>query len=150
MMPDAPAVVAIGVYGTKEDAPASGWRPTLDLCSHRDAPIARLELLHNKRSAKPVAALVDELRRLSPQTLVRLHVVSYDPWRYEQVFAALQGFAARYGESPGWRTGETRYLVHVTTGSHAVQTCWFLLVQRREIPGVLVQTLPAENGKPRN
>ncbi|RJT67541.1 sigma 54-dependent transcriptional regulator, partial [Escherichia coli] len=35
------------------------------------------------------------------------------------------------------------YLVHITTGTHVAQICWFLLTEARYLPARLVQTSPS-------
>ena len=39
------------------------------------------------------------------------------------------------------------YLVHITTGTHVAQICWFLLTEARIIPGRLLQTSPPRRGR---
>ena len=38
------------------------------------------------------------------------------------------------------------YLVHITTGTHVAQICWFLLTEARYLPASLLQTSPAPKG----
>ena len=40
-----------------------------------------------------------------------------------------------------------RYLVHMTTGTHVAQICWFLLTESRYLPAQLLQCLAAGSGR---
>jgi transcriptional regulatory protein RtcR len=61
-----------------------------------------------------------------------------DPWDFEAVYASLHDFVRGYRFDPD----REDYLVHITTGTHVVQICWFLLTESRFIPGRLLQTSP--------
>jgi transcriptional regulatory protein RtcR len=37
------------------------------------------------------------------------------------------------------------YLVHITTGTHVMQICWFMLVETRRVPARLLQTVPSRS-----
>ena len=135
--------VIIGFLGTTLDRGGSDrwsqWRPTVDLCRHEDLLIRRFELLGQpgaRRLAEEVAA---DIRTVSPETEVRLHDLPIgDPWDFEEVYGALHDVFRAYP----FRPEEESYLVHVTTGTHVVQICLFLLTESRHVPGRLVQTSP--------
>jgi transcriptional regulatory protein RtcR len=138
-------VVVLGLLGTTLDRSAQSarrweqWRPTVSLCQHEDLIVSRLELLHSGAHGSLATLVRDDIRHVSPETDVRLHVdPSIDPWDFESVYAHLHDFARAYPFDP-----ETEdYLVHITTGSHVAQICLFLLTESRHIPGRLVQTSP--------
>ncbi len=93
-----------------------------------------------------LAGVVDaDIRSVSPETDVVLHEHELeDPWDFEGVYAFLHDFASRYP----WDPEHEEYLVHITTGSHVMQICWFLLAESRRIPGKLLQTSPrSESGR---
>ena len=125
----------------------------MDLCRHEDFAVDRLELLIQppKPRAQARAAnvhpdperLADEviadIEAISPNTRVRRHRVRFaDPWDFENVYAALLDFARAYPFEPE----REDYLVHITTGTHVAQICWFLLAESRELPARLLQTSP--------
>ena len=84
--------------------------------------------------------LIDDIAQLSPHTEVRPHTVEInDPWDFEEVYAAFLDFANRYR----FDTENEEYLVHITTGTHVAQICWFLLTEARYLPASLLQTSPA-------
>lgn len=62
-----------------------------------------------------------------------------DPWDFEEVYAAFLDFATQYT----FDTDREEYFVHITTGTHVAQICWFLLTEARYLPASLLQTGPA-------
>lgn len=115
------------------------WRPTVDLATHDDLAVDRLELLLARRSRKLGDAVAADVRSVSPETEVRLHELEFDdPWDFAEVYAKTDSFARAYPFQPE----EEDYLVHVTTGTHVVQICLFLLVETRRVPARLLQTSP--------
>jgi len=135
--------VVIGMLGSTLDRGGadrwSQWRPTVDLCRQEDLLIRRFELLSQARFRNLADEVIADLRTVSPETEVRLHDLPLDdPWDFEEVYGALHDFARAYP----FRADEESYLVHMTTGTHVVQICLFLLTESRDIPGRLVQTSP--------
>jgi transcriptional regulatory protein RtcR len=61
-----------------------------------------------------------------------------NPWDFGQVYAALFDFAEQYP----FDIEHEEYWIHITTGTHVVQICLFLMVEARYFPGVLLQTSP--------
>ena len=137
--------VVIGLIGTNLDAGDGAerwnrWRPTVSLCQHEDLLVDRLELLHHRRDLELVKSARDDIRSVSPETDVRPHELDIrDPWDFDQVFGALHDFARAYPFDPE----REDYLVHITTGTHVVQICLFLLTESRHFPARLIQTSPA-------
>ncbi|MGR4895599.1 RNA repair transcriptional activator RtcR [Stenotrophomonas sp. LARHCG68] len=137
--------VVFGMLGTQLDA-GSGpgrwekWRPTVALGMHEDFQLDRLELLLDQRRFGKLAQQVkDDLAQVSPASEVRLHDnYLVDPWEFEGVYARLHDFLASYPFLPD----EEDYYVHITTGTHVTQICWFLLTESRHFPGRLLQTSP--------
>lgn len=141
--------VVIGVLGTVLDKRGKRanrfkkWRPTVGLCQQADFPIDRLELLHQPRDENMAQRLAEDVALLSPRTDVRPHTVTInDPWDFEEVYAAFLDFATHYP----FDTENEEYLVHITTGTHVAQICWFLLTEARYLPASLLQTSPAPKG----
>lgn len=141
--------VVIGVLGTVLDKRGKRanrfkkWRPTVGLCQQADFPIDRLELLHQPRDESMAQRLIEDVALLSPHTEVRPHAVTInDPWDFEEVYAAFLDFATHYT----FDTENEEYLVHITTGTHVAQICWFLLTEARYLPASLLQSSPAPRG----
>ena len=142
--------VAIGLVGTTLDngfneARWKRWRPSIALCQHPAFPIDRFELLASDKGDKIASQVVADVATISPHTEVRRHALALtDPWDFGEVYGALGDFADRYR----FRDDEDYYL-HITTGTHVVQICLFLLCETRAIPGRLVQTSPGPDASGR-
>jgi transcriptional regulatory protein RtcR len=77
---------------------------------------------------------------ISPETTVVTHDIPMrDAWDFEDVYGALFDFSKRYP----FDTEHEDYWIHITTGTHVVQICLFLLTEARYLPGRLLQTSPA-------
>ncbi|SMO69802.1 RNA repair transcriptional activator RtcR family protein [Paracoccus laeviglucosivorans] len=136
--------VVIGFLGTQLDmGKRREWRPSVQLCEHPDFPVDRLELIHDQRHYHLACNVAKAIAKTSPDTEVRL--VSIDmanPWDFQEVYGKLYDFAAEYG----FDEDRERYHVHLTTGTHVAQICWFLLTESRHIPARLLQTGPPREG----
>lgn len=137
--------VVFGMLGTQLDAGTGPgrwekWRPTVSLGMHEDFLLDRLELLSDRRRyARVLSTVVEDLAQISPETEVRDHdMYIADPWDFESVYAALHDFVRAYAFKPD----EEDYYIHITTGTHVAQICWFLLAESRHFPGRLLQTSP--------
>ncbi len=121
------------------------WRPTVSLAMFEDFQADRIELLVDQRKHRELTRTVQQdIVQMSPQTEVRIHdFVVPDPWDFEQMYSRLFDFVHAYA----FDTEREEYLVHITTGTHVAQICWFLLTEARFIPGVLLQTSPPRKQK---
>ena len=140
--------VAIGFIGATLDRVGKGanrwnkWRPSIGLCQQADLLIDRLELIHgtDARDLSLAERIRADIRQISPETEVRLQPMHLrNPWDFEEVYGALHDFTSGYA----FDTEHEDYLVHITTGTHVAQICWFLLTEARYLPARLVQTSPA-------
>ena len=143
--------VVIGMLGTNLDRRGGGskrwhaWRPTVSLCQHDDFVVDRLELLLEKRYLSLAEQVTSDIETVSPETKVVHHVIEQDdPWDFANVYEVLRSFTDNYP----FDIDSERYLVHMTTGTHVAQICWFLLTEARYIPGTLIQTSPP-NARPK-
>ena len=138
--------VVIGFLGTQLDAgKRRKWRPSVQLCEHPDFPVERFELLHDARWRSLAGHIKAAIQSVSPDTEVLLNEINIDnPWDFEQVYGALFDFAQNYG----FDDQREQYHVHLTTGTHVAQICWFLLTESRHVPAKLVQTGPPRNDTP--
>ena len=139
--------VVLGFIGTQLDSGrGSGrwekWRPNVSLMQHDDLIIDRLELLYNGPHQALVAQVQKDILLVSPSSIVNpCPVAIADPWDFEQVYSALFDFAQNYH----FDTENEEYWIHITTGTHVVQICMFLMTEARYFPGVLLQTSPPRN-----
>lgn len=137
--------VAIGFLGSTLDYGGKGasrwdkWRPTVALCQHEDLLIHRLELIHDTRNRGLAERVKLDIQSVSPETEVRrVEMELRDPWDFEEVYTALADFARDYP----FDTEAEDYLIHITTGTHVAQICWFLLTEARRLPARLLQVAP--------
>jgi transcriptional regulatory protein RtcR len=137
-------IVVIGFVGTKLDnyrgqARWDKWRPSVALTQHQDLAITRFELLYNGPFDKLAGEVAADIGSVSPETQVVPHALEMrDAWDFEEVYGALFDFAKRYPFDPDTED----YWIHITTGTHVVQICMFLMTEARFFPGRLVQTSP--------
>ncbi|MFO1010298.1 MAG: RNA repair transcriptional activator RtcR [Planctomycetota bacterium] len=145
MATDPKRTVVLGFLGSSLDAGHGAerwdrWRPSVSLCRHDDLVVDRFELFIQRRFRSLAEAVAKDIRSVSPETEVRLHELEFEnAWDFGEVFDKTDDFARSYPFDPE----REDYLVHVTTGTHVVQICLFLLVETRRIPARLVQTAPA-------
>ena len=134
--------VVIGLAGPVLDARGARdrwqkWRPTVSIGQHQDLLVDRLELLVQDKYRALGDELAADFRQVSPETTVRLHqTVFAKPWDFESIYEELLDFARHYP----FDTEKEDYLVHITTGTHVMQICLFLLVESRIIPAKILQT----------
>lgn len=132
--------VVIGFLGTQLDmGKRREWRPSVQLCTHPNFPVARFELIHDQRHYHLACSVAAAIAKVSPGTEVRLvRIDMADPWDFQEVYGRLYDFAVDYG----FDEDRERYHVHLTTGTHVAQICWFLLTESRHVPARLIQTGP--------
>ncbi len=132
--------IVIGFLGTQLDmGKKRRWKPTPSLTIHDHFNVDRLELLHDHKFNRLAHQVKREIEELSPRTEVLLHRMDLtDPWDFQEVYGKLFDFARAYG----FDEDREQYHVHLTTGTHVAQICWFLLTESRHIPARLIQTGP--------
>lgn len=114
------------------------WRPTLSLCLHDELLVDELHILYSKRDKRLFKIIKDDIAKVSPSTkVIGHHVALSSPWDFADVYAELYDFAAAFEFQDN-----IDYLLHLTTGTHVAQICWFLLVEAGFIPADLLQTSP--------
>lgn len=143
--------VVIGFLGSTLDQGRSPerwdrWRPTVSLCQHPELKVDRLDLIHGTPHAGLAARVIEDINEVSPDTRVKAHVIDFkDPWDFEEVYAGLHDFARGYAFDPD----REDYLVNITTGTHVVQICWFLLAEAHVVPAQILQLSPPKRWKGR-
>jgi transcriptional regulatory protein RtcR len=121
----------------------SKWRPTVAMCQQEDLLISRLELLVEPKFADLANSVVADIAKVSPETEVVVHEFALkDPWDFQEVYERLYDFVRGYDFQPE----KEDYLIHLTTGTHVAQICWFLLNEANFIPARLLQTSPSREG----
>jgi len=114
------------------------WRPTVSLGLHDELLVDELHILYSKRDKRLFKIIADDIAQVSPNTtVIGHHVALTSPWDFADVYAELYDFAAGFDLQDN-----TDYLLHLTTGTHVAQICWFLLVEAGFIPANIMQTSP--------
>ena len=125
--------------GGSTEARWNRWRPTVGLCQQKDFPVARLELLVDPRWNALAERVVKDIAEVSPKTKVVCHEMSFrDPWDFQEMYSKLYDFVSAYK----FDVEKADYFVHLSTGTHVAQICWFLLTEANYAPARLVQTAP--------
>ena len=137
--------VIIGVLGTILDKRGkkanrwTKWRPSVGLCQQIDLSVDRFELIHQVNDWSLAGQVKEDIEEASPRTQVDLKEVDIvNPWDFEEVYTKLLDFVTHYP----FDTENEEYLVHITTGTHVVQICWFLLAEAHYLPAKLIQASP--------
>ncbi|QBF31197.1 RNA repair transcriptional activator RtcR [Thalassococcus sp. S3] len=132
--------VVLGFLGTQLDAGKKRrWKPTISLVEHAGFDVDRLEILYDRKFHRLACQVRDQVQATSPDTEVMLRNLDLtDPWDFQEVYGKLFDFARAYG----FDEDRERYHVHLTTGTHVAQICWFLLTESRHVPARLIQTGP--------
>ena len=136
--------IVLGFLGSSLDAGSTEarwnrWRPTVGLCQQKDFLVARLELLVDPRWNALAERVVKDIAEVSPKTKVVCHEMSFrDPWDFQEMYSKLYDFVSAYE----FDAEKADYFVHLTTGTHVAQICWFLLTEANYAPARLVQTAP--------
>ncbi len=122
------------------------WRPSIGLCGAEDFVVDRFELFLDSKYQKLADLIVADISQISPETEVCQHVVDFeDPWDFQEVYERLHDFCTRYPFDPD----AENYLAHMTTGTHVIQICLYLLTEAHYIPGRLIQTAPPRRRRSR-
>lgn len=133
----------IGFLGTTldmgfKDTRWQRWRPSVALCMHDELQVDELHLLHDSRVNRLYGQIKDDIAIVSPDTQVfSVNQTLRDPWDFADVYGQLLHFCENFNFDP-----DTRYFVHLTTGTHVAQICWFLLINNHFLPAKILQTSP--------
>ncbi|WBS02725.1 RNA repair transcriptional activator RtcR [Pseudoduganella sp. SL102] len=136
--------VIIGFLGTQLDGGKGSarwekWRPSVALAQHEDLVVDRFELLYSTPAQALARQLKEDIGTVSPETVVQAHELPLrDAWDFEEVYGCLFDFARSYP----FDTDKEDYWIHITTGTHVVQICLFLMTEARYFPGCLLQSSP--------
>lgn len=112
------------------------WRPTVAACRQESYMVDRFELIYQEKYSDLKDRIVADINTVSSNTTVVEHSLDFkDAWDFSEVFTKLYEFARSYN----FDTTKNDYLIHITTGTHVVQICLFLLTESRHLPGRLLQ-----------
>jgi len=120
-------------------AKASKWKPTLSLCSQPDFPVSRIELLAQESYADLAKDVANRIRTSSPTTEVNLTIRPFaDIWDFEEVYGLLHDWISELE----FDLESANYFAHMSTGTHVMRICLYLLAEARFLPGRMVQSFP--------
>ncbi|MGE3468147.1 MAG: RNA repair transcriptional activator RtcR family protein [Pyrinomonadaceae bacterium] len=137
--------IVFGALGTKKDDKGTAekrwkeYRPTVAICTDPNFPVSRYEMFYQPDFgvlAQQVKADVE----LKSDTDVRLTCVDFndDPWNLEYVYVAFYDFFRKYK----FDRNKADYFLNISTGTHVMQICLFLLAEAGHVPAKLVQKSP--------
>jgi transcriptional regulatory protein RtcR len=139
--------VVFGFLGNVLDQRGKGrkrwgrWRPTVDVCNHPELPVSRFELLYHVNDNELLAEIIQDIKTIAPDTQVNpVAVHIHDPWDFEEVYTCLLDLAKSYQ----FDYEQENYYLNITTGTHVMQICWFLLAESRFYPARLLQLSPTK------
>jgi transcriptional regulatory protein RtcR len=139
----------IGFLGSTLDAAKFGpsrwmkWRPSVSIVMHEELRVDRFVLIHGRAHQRLADQIAADIADVSPETLVEPHIIDFnDAWDFEEVYGKLLDFAQAQAFDPEAED----FLIHITTGTHVVQICLFLLTEANYLPGKLLQTQPQRSG----
>jgi transcriptional regulatory protein RtcR len=120
--------------------PSTGrWRPTVEAVCAPDLHVDRVELLVQNGHEALLAEVRRAIGQASPQTAVREHWHVYrDLWDFEEVYAYLHDVVSDYP----FDLDAEDYFVHMSTGTHVMRICVFLLAESNFLPARILQTHP--------
>lgn len=136
--------IVIGFLGTTLDRERGHdrflkWRPTVGACQQEGLPVKRLELLYDPKFHALATQVMEDVSACSLETqVVPRELALKDPWDFQEVYEKLYDWVRAYPFDPEHED----YLIHLTTGTHVVQICWFLLNEANYVPGRILQTSP--------
>ncbi|MCK5903339.1 MAG: RNA repair transcriptional activator RtcR [Cocleimonas sp.] len=137
--------VMIGVLGARLDHGGLGhqrwkrWRPNLSMLIQDDIQMDEFILIYHQKEEELALLTLKDMQKIAPTTRLYDYQVDYDdPWDFEQVYAQLHDFSTQQH----FDIEKNNYFVHITTGTHVVQICMYLLTEANYIPAKLLQTSP--------
>lgn len=142
--------VIIGFLGSRLDHGGLGqrrwkvWRPSLSLLMHPELPISEVLLMYLPDDKELLELTLRDMQEVSPQTRVTSYLIDCEnPWDFEAVYSCIHDMAI----AQTFDVESNNYFVNITTGTHVVQICLYLLTEAHYFPGKLLQASPANNVK---
>lgn len=140
--------VVIGFLGSRLDHGGLGqrrwktWRPSLSLLMHPEFPVSEVLLMYLPGDQLLLDLTVSDMQEISPQTKVSSYLIDCnDPWDFEAVYSRIHEVAV----AQTFDVENNNYFVNITTGTHVVQICLYLLTEAHYFPGKLLQSSPAKD-----
>lgn len=142
--------IIFGILGKVDDDKGNDeerwkkWRPTVDLCRHKDLPVSRFELFYQPKFKKLAESTANDIKHISNNTIVNLHEIKIrNPFKLDEVYNVFYDFAKEYD----FKFEEEKYLVNISTGTHIMKICLFLLTEAKYFPANLIQSPKPDQNK---
>lgn len=117
------------------------WRPSVAICQYKDLLISKYHFFYEAPYSILAEQIIEDIKHVSSQTDILPHLISLkDPWDFEEVYGILYNFTKQCRFYPE----KEEYLIHMTTGTHVIQICLFLLAESYHLPGKLLQSIPPD------
>lgn len=111
------------------------WRPSVSVCMHEEMRVDRYILIYQSKYESLLNVVMSDIQELSPHTEIIPYCMDFEnPWDFEEVYSSLHDFTREFDFN-----NDEEYLINITTGTHVVQICLFLLTESRFLPGKLLQ-----------
>ena len=114
------------------------WRPTVAIV--KQTPMDRMELWFqpgNRDTERLKETIKDDIHNIAPKIKINLHPITFkNPWDFEEVYLKLYDFAKSYP----FDLDKENYYLHITTGTHVMQVCYFALCEANILPCKIYQT----------
>lgn len=121
------------------------WRPSVAICMQPDFLIDQFYVLHSKDDMRLWQQISSDIQQISPQTQVISQLFALnDPWDFAEVYAAMYDWCKKHP----FDFEKYNYYLHLTTGTHVVQICWYLLVETGDINAQILQSAPTHKAQP--
>lgn len=145
--------VIFSYLGSKRDAGDANaelrwekWRPNVAIAKYCDpetkSTVDRIELFYNPDDEELLKQIEADIKEVSPNVFVKTNEMKFnDPWDFEEVYVKFLDFMLSYK----FDTEKEEYLLHVKTGTHVAQICYFLLTEALYFPGKLLQSFNPKN-----
>ena len=119
------------------------WRPSVALAMQDDLRFDQYYLIYQPPFEELFKQICADILTCSPTTqIVPVPISLADPWDFEEVYSKLYDFSRAHDFS----SEENQYYIHISTGTHVMQICLFLLNESHHLPGKLIQSHPSHSG----
>ena len=142
--------VIIGMLGSRLDHGGLGkrrwnqWRPSVGLLMQPELPVEEFLLMYLPGDQALLELTLADMAEVSPSTKVKTFPIACDDaWDFEQVYSQMHDVAV----SQQFDAEQHNYFVNITTGTHVVQICLYLLTEAHYLPGKLLQASPSKEGR---
>lgn len=137
--------IVVGFLGMTKDFTGTNanrfkrWRPSLGVCGQEHFVVDEFILLHEQNNKKILDVLQQDILMISPNTQVIPYLIPTlkNPWDFEEMYTLLYDVITDLPID-----NNANYYIHITTGTHVAQICWYLLIEANFISAKIIQASP--------